>query len=364
MLGRKINPGGYPITGPRGETGVTGPAGPQGDPGPQGPQGIQGIPGTPGTPGANGVDGTDGREVEFQQSATHIQWRYVGDVVWTDLVALTAITGPTGATGAAGANGTNGTNGTNGANGRGITSIVRTSGTGAPGTTDTYTITYTDATTSTFTVYNGANGTGSGDVVGPAGATDGHIALFNGATGKLIKSAGKGVPTGAIVGTTDAQTLTNKTLNLASNTLTATVAQLNAAVSDGDVATLAGAETLTNKTLTSPVVNTPSVTTPTLTGTPIEDVYAITDGAGFVIDPANGSIQTITLGASRTPTAAAGWTSGQGILLMVDDGTAYTITWTSLPVTWLTSDGNAPTLKTTGYTAIVLWKVGSTIYGK
>lgn len=220
MLGRKINPGGYPITGPRGETGVTGPAGPQGDPGPQGPQGIQGIPGTPGTPGANGVDGTDGREVEFQQSATHIQWRYVGDVVWTDLVALTAITGPTGATGAAGANGTNGTNGTNGANGRGITSIVRTSGTGAPGTTDTYTITYTDATTSTFTVYNGANGTGSGDVVGPAGATDGHIALFDGATGKLIKSAGKGVPTGAIVGTTDAQTLTNKTMDLSANTVT------------------------------------------------------------------------------------------------------------------------------------------------
>jgi hypothetical protein len=31
---------------------------------------------------------------------------------------------------------------------------------------------------------------GSGDVVGPAGATDGHIALFDGATGKLIKDGG------------------------------------------------------------------------------------------------------------------------------------------------------------------------------
>ena len=51
-----------------------------------------------------------------------------------------------------------GSNGDPGDPGRGITSIVRTSGTGAAGTTDIYTITYTDNTTSTFTVYNGANG--------------------------------------------------------------------------------------------------------------------------------------------------------------------------------------------------------------
>jgi hypothetical protein len=31
---------------------------------------------------------------------------------------------------------------------------------------------------------------GTGDVVGPAGATDGHLALFDGATGKLIKDGG------------------------------------------------------------------------------------------------------------------------------------------------------------------------------
>lgn len=43
--------------------------------------------------------------------------------------------------------------------GRGIKTIARTSGNGAAGTTDTYTITYTDNTTSTFTVYNGKDGT-------------------------------------------------------------------------------------------------------------------------------------------------------------------------------------------------------------
>ena len=54
--------------------------------------------------------------------------------------------------------GNSGGNGS-GEGGRGIVSIVRTSGNGAAGSTDTYTITYTDGTTSTFTVYNGKDGT-------------------------------------------------------------------------------------------------------------------------------------------------------------------------------------------------------------
>jgi hypothetical protein len=39
--------------------------------------------------------------------------------------------------------------------GNGIRGVAKSGGTGAPGTTDTYTITMTDGTTSTFTVYNG-----------------------------------------------------------------------------------------------------------------------------------------------------------------------------------------------------------------
>lgn len=58
--------------------------------------------GITGTDGTDGVDGDDGREVEFQNNGTHIQWRYVGEVSWTDLVALSAITGADGADGADG----------------------------------------------------------------------------------------------------------------------------------------------------------------------------------------------------------------------------------------------------------------------
>lgn len=93
-----------------------------------------------------------------------------------------------------------------------------------------------------------------------------------------------------------------------------------------------------------------------------EAVFAITDGTTVNLDPNNGSIQTWTLGANRTP-GQANWNAGQSITLMVDDGSAFTITWSTLAVVWVTGGGTAPTLNTSGFTTIALWKVGTTIYG-
>ncbi len=94
-----------------------------------------------------------------------------------------------------------------------------------------------------------------------------------------------------------------------------------------------------------------------------DTVYTITDGAAFEIDPANGSMQTITLGASRTP-AATNFEAGQMVLLGIDDGTAYSITWTTVSPTWVKAGGtaSAPTLATSGYTWVLLWRVGAVIY--
>jgi len=110
-----------------------------------------------------------------------------------------------------------------------------------------------------------------------------------------------------------------------------------------------------------------TLTDPALIGTITEDIYTITDGAAFEIDPSNGGIQLITLGANRTP-KATNFAAGESITLMVDDGTAYTLTWTDATfggsgVVWKTDNGNAPTLNTTGYTVIVLWKVSTQVYG-
>jgi hypothetical protein len=124
----------------------------------------------------------------------------------------------------------------------------------------------------------------------------------------------------------------------------------------GDVTTT-GTQTLTNKTLTDPAI----------IGAIAEDVYTISDGAAFEIDPGNGSVQLITLGASRTP-KATNFAAGESVVLMVDDGSAYTLTWTDSTfggsgVVWKTNGGVAPTLNTSGYTVITLWKVSTQVYG-
>lgn len=124
----------------------------------------------------------------------------------------------------------------------------------------------------------------------------------------------------------------------------------------GTVALLGTAQTFTAvQTLTDPAI----------IGTILEDVFTITDGAAFEVDPGNGSIQLITLGASRTP-KATNFAAGESVTLMVDDGSAFSITWTDSTwgtggVTWV--GGTAPTLATTGYTVIEFWKVGTKVYG-
>jgi hypothetical protein len=123
-----------------------------------------------------------------------------------------------------------------------------------------------------------------------------------------------------------------------------------------EVVTLSRTQTLTGKTLTDPAI----------IGAIAEDVYTITDGAAFEIDPGNGSIQDITLTASRTP-KATNFANGESVTLFIKDGTAYTLTWTDATfggsgVIW--EGGSAPTLDTTNWTIVVLVKRAGQVYGK
>jgi hypothetical protein len=128
--------------------------------------------------------------------------------------------------------------------------------------------------------------------------------------------------------------------------------------------TLAVANGGTGVTTSTGTGSTVLSTNPTLSGVTLNDGYteeiAVISGTSPSLSPANGSIQTWILAASSNPSFGT-WNNGQSILLMIDDGSSYTVTWPS--TTWLTNGGLAPTLATSGYTAIVLWKVGGTVYG-
>jgi len=112
----------------------------------------------------------------------------------------------------------------------------------------------------------------------------------------------------------------------------------------------AAAATLQNKTLVDPAI----------TGCILEDVDTIVDAASFEIDPSNGSIQFVTLGANRTPVATH-FQNGESVTLRINDGAAFTINWSSVGVVW--KGGTAPTLATSGYTEVHLEKSGGVIRG-
>ena len=87
-----------------------------------------------------------------------------------------------------------------------------------------------------------------------------------------------------------------------------------------------------------------------------ETAYNLT---GTDLDPDNGTIQYKTLAANTTLTESI--EEGEAITLMIDDGSAYTLTFPT--ITWVNNGGSAPTLATTGYTVFALWKVSTTLYG-
>jgi len=102
---------------------------------------------------------------------------------------------------------------------------------------------------------------------------------------------------------------------------------------------------------TAPTLSNPTVTAYT------ETVYAL---SGTAIDPANGTIQTKTLGANTTFTESLA--DGQSVVLMLNPVT-YTVTWPTM--TWINTlgSGASPTLEASSTNVVIVWQVGGTVYG-
>ncbi len=195
------------------------------------------------------------------------------------------------------------------------------------------------------------------------------------------------IDAGGYITATSTNTLTNKTLTAAVLGGTTTTASGNLVVSpatqivevQGDGSSVEGqiklnchanshGQTLKSQPHSANATNTmllpeganstlvSKVSTDTLTNKTIRDtVYAL---SGLAFDATNGAVQTKTLSANSTFTDSL--TSGDAIVLQLEAGASYTVTWPTM--TWVTSGGNvAPTL--TAKDTLVFWKVSSVLYG-
>lgn len=144
--------------GGKGDTGDTGPQGSQGEQGQKGDKGDTGNTGPQGDPGAAAGFGTPTATVDDSTGTPSVSVDASGpDTAKVFSFTFSGLKGETGSRGGKGDKGDPGTS---------VSRIERTSGNGAPGTTDTYTMYDSeDAPIGTFTVYNGMDGIGSGDML-------------------------------------------------------------------------------------------------------------------------------------------------------------------------------------------------------
>jgi len=157
-------------------------------------------------------------------------------------------------------------------------------------------------------------------------------------------------------GTSTIPTAAITTLNLGGTDVTATAAELNYV----DGVTSAIQTQLDAKAPIASPTFTGTITVPlaVFNGSIEEQVFNMdSDGGTNAIDPANGTIQYKSISGATTLTEVL--TDGEYVTLMLQNTAGDTVTWPA--TSWV--GGSPPTLETTGYNVIALWKVANTLYG-
>jgi len=230
-----------------------------------------------------------------------------------------------------------------------------------------------------------------GDVSGPGSSTDNNIATFDGVTGKIIQDGGQGLPSGTIVGTSDTQTLTNKTLTSpkvgtsVNDTNGAELIKVTATSSAVNEVTLANAATGNNPALSATgddtnvgIDITPKgtgeahFTASFLTGVYSDKVNALGNtGTSQTITFTDGAVVTATLTGNCTFTLAGSNSNSNRAtsftLILANDATpSRTVSWAGGTFKW--PGGAASLARTTTANAIDVWVFfspdgGTTWYG-
>ena len=147
-------------------------------------------------------------------------------------------------------------------------------------------------------------------------------------------------------------TLTNKSISLTTNTVSGTLAEFNTAVSDANLASIGGAETLTSKTLTSPVISAGTLADAIIKGVN-EDVNVVASAATGTInfDITTASIWYYTTNATANHTLNFRYSSGTSLNTFMATGDSLTVVWlntngaTPYYPSAITIDGNSVTPK-------------------